>query len=56
MLLIYFDEQALGETERQECYMESTQPAQGLHVWRSLAWRRISPRRAAACAHAEYQV
>jgi hypothetical protein len=29
MLLIYFDKQALRETERQECYMESTQPGQG---------------------------
>ena len=27
MLLIYFDEQALSETERQVCYMESTQLA-----------------------------
>ena len=27
MLLIYGDEQALGETERQECYAESTQLA-----------------------------
>jgi hypothetical protein len=25
MLLIYLDEQALSETERQECYVESTQ-------------------------------
>ena len=31
MLLIYFDEQALGETERQQCYEESTQLAQDLH-------------------------
>jgi hypothetical protein len=28
MLLIYLDEQALSETERQECYVESTQLAQ----------------------------
>ena len=27
MLLIYGDEQALGETEREECYVESTQLA-----------------------------
>ena len=27
MLLIYLDEQALSETERQECYVESTQLA-----------------------------
>jgi hypothetical protein len=27
LLLIYFDEQALSETERQACYMESTQLA-----------------------------
>jgi len=32
MLLIYLDEQnPLGETERQECYAESTQLAQELH-------------------------
>ena len=30
MLLIYLDEQALSETERQECYMESTQLAHHL--------------------------
>ena len=27
MLLIYFDEQALSETEREACYVESTQLA-----------------------------
>ena len=32
MLLIYFDEQALSETERQACYVESTQLA---HVIKS---------------------
>jgi hypothetical protein len=31
MLLIYLDEQALSETERQECYAESTQLAQQIH-------------------------
>lgn len=31
MLLIYLDEQALGETERAHCYEESTQLAQDLH-------------------------
>ena len=32
ILLIYFDEQAaLSETERQECYAESTQLAQQIH-------------------------
>ncbi len=31
MLLIYGDEQALSETERQDCYVESTQLAQQLH-------------------------
>jgi hypothetical protein len=31
MLLIYLHEQALSETERQECYAESTQLAQQLH-------------------------
>lgn len=32
MLLIYLDEQALSETERQECYAESTQLAQQLYA------------------------
>jgi len=33
MLLIYFDEQAtLSETERQECYAESTQLAHQIHA------------------------
>ena len=32
MLLIYLDEQKLGETERQKCYLESTQLAQELHA------------------------
>jgi len=31
MLLIYSDEQALSETERQECYAESTELAHQLH-------------------------
>ena len=31
MLLIYSDEQALSETERQDCYAESTQLAHQLH-------------------------
>jgi hypothetical protein len=31
MLLIYLEEQALGETERMECYVESAQLAQDLH-------------------------
>ena len=31
MLLIYNDEQALSETERQQCYTESTQLAQQIH-------------------------
>jgi hypothetical protein len=31
MLLIYLEEKALSETERQECYAESTQLAQQLH-------------------------
>ena len=30
MLLIYFDEQALSETERQACYVESTQLAHAI--------------------------
>jgi hypothetical protein len=32
MLLIYGDEQALSETERQECYAESTQLAHDIHA------------------------
>ena len=32
MLLIYTDEQALTEAERQKCYAESTQLAQELHA------------------------
>src|SRR4029434_7228671 len=31
MLLIYLDEQALSEAERQKCYAESTQLAQEIH-------------------------
>jgi hypothetical protein len=31
LLLIYSDEQALSETERQECYAESTELAHQLH-------------------------
>jgi hypothetical protein len=31
MLLVYLDEQALSETERQQCYGESAQLAQKLH-------------------------
>jgi hypothetical protein len=32
MLLIYHDEQALSEAERQDCYIESTQLAHQLHL------------------------
>jgi hypothetical protein len=32
MLLIYLDEQALSETERQECYAESTQLAHQIYA------------------------
>ena len=32
MLLIYLDEQALSETERQQCYDESTRLAHELHA------------------------
>ena len=31
MLLIYLDEQALSETERQACYIESTELAHDIH-------------------------
>src|SRR5262245_28842507 len=32
MLLIYLEEQALAETERQQCYLESAQLAQEIHA------------------------
>ena len=32
MLLIYLEEQALAETERQQCYRESAQLAQEIHA------------------------
>jgi hypothetical protein len=32
MLLIYLDEQALNETERADCYVESAQLSQDLHA------------------------
>jgi hypothetical protein len=32
LLLIYGDEQALNETERQDCYVESTRLARELHA------------------------
>jgi hypothetical protein len=32
MLLIYFDEQSMNESERQHCYEESTQLARDLHA------------------------
>ena len=32
MLLIYLDEQALSESEREQCYHDSTQLAHQLHV------------------------
>jgi hypothetical protein len=32
MLLVYLDEQALSEGEREQCYRESTQLAQQLHA------------------------
>ena len=32
MLLIYLEEQAVGEAERQECYVESAQLAQEIHA------------------------
>ena len=31
MLLVYMNEQAMSEAEREQCYVESTQLAQGLH-------------------------
>ena len=31
MLLVYLDEDALGETEREECYVKSAQLAQEIH-------------------------
>ena len=32
MLLVYLDEQALGETEREQCYVESVQLTHDLHA------------------------
>lgn len=32
MLLVYLDEKALSEAEREECYVESAQLAQSLHA------------------------
>ena len=32
MLLIYLDENALSDTEREECYVESAQVAQQIHT------------------------
>jgi hypothetical protein len=32
MLLIYMDENALSDTERERCYVESAQVAQELHT------------------------
>jgi hypothetical protein len=32
MLLVYLDEQALNETDRQKCYVESAQLARDLHA------------------------
>jgi len=32
MLLVYMNEQAMSEAEREQCYVESTQLAQDLHV------------------------
>ena len=44
MLLIYLDEQALNETERQECYAESTQLAHQIRAsGQYLAAARCSP-------------
>ena len=56
MLLIYLDEQALDETERQKCYVESAQLAQEIHAkGQYLAAARCTrPRRppASGCATA----
>jgi hypothetical protein len=41
MLLVYLDDQALSEAERQKCYAESTQLAQDLHA--SGHYRAASP-------------
>ncbi len=32
MLLVYYDEQALGDTEREDCYVESAQLTQQLNA------------------------
>lgn len=50
MLLIYHDEKALSETERQDCYVESTQLAQQLHAnGQYLAANPLHPTSMATC-------
>ena len=56
MLLIYGDENALSETERQECYEESTKLAHDIHrrgsIWPPTRCSRLSWRPACGCATA----
>ncbi|HEX9426127.1 MAG TPA: hypothetical protein VF899_23010 [Pyrinomonadaceae bacterium] len=57
MLLVYLDEQAMSDAEREHCYVESAQLAQELNSSgqyldaspRCIPWRQ---RRACACARA----
>jgi hypothetical protein len=50
MLLIYLEEQALGETERMECYVESAQLAQEIHArGQYLAAAPLHPTSTATC-------
>jgi len=50
MLLIYLEEQTLGETERKECYVESAQLAQEIHArGQYLAAAPLHPTSTATC-------
>ncbi len=43
MLLVYLDEQALSESEREHCYVESAQLARDLSAQRELRFCRSAP-------------
>lgn len=50
MLLVYMDEQALTESEREDCYLESLQVAQDLHAkGQFLATAPLHPVSTATC-------
>ena len=56
VLLIYLDELALSETEREVCYVESTQLAQQIHergsIWAPTRYTQHQWRPPSACATA----